>query len=176
MRLCLSGAAFCTGLNPCKPCQTLVWSKVLPRAMVAGGFNTSPERATHFFEEYIKAWEEMLAGLPPEASHPIILPAPLPVPRLSVPPRSLLDDMLSVTMEPAPTRLFPDPFVEGLSNTPTLPAPSPATRPVSEAAPEERQGAAVSSSLPKRRRRGVVRYPGDNMRANKQHERETEED
>lgn len=67
IRLCISGAPWCSGLNPCEPCHLAVMTRVLPYAMTAAGFNEDPAIAQAFFGAYVKAWRELQTTIPTAA-------------------------------------------------------------------------------------------------------------
>lgn len=56
IRLCMSGTEFCSGCNPCEQCHIAIMSRVMPKAMIAGGFNDDPEQAKAFLQAYMAAF------------------------------------------------------------------------------------------------------------------------
>ena len=66
IRMCLSGDPACTGIAPCDACEKALYERVLPRAMVAGGFNGSVEIATRFFEGFKEAHDRLRQQAPNE--------------------------------------------------------------------------------------------------------------
>lgn len=84
-RACLSGELACTGIAPCERCEHAMLTRVLPAAMVAGGFNGSVEVAQAFFLSYKEAHRRILdaarvqlAAAAPPAEEPaeVVKPAP----------------------------------------------------------------------------------------------------
>ena len=63
IRLCLSGTAFCSGCNPCQQCHLAIMSRVMPKAMIAGGFNQDPIVAKAFLEAYMQAFRDLQGGV-----------------------------------------------------------------------------------------------------------------
>lgn len=63
LHICLSGNPACSGINPCDACHQVYTSVVLPKAMVAGGFNGSHTQAAMFFQAYKLARQEVLLSL-----------------------------------------------------------------------------------------------------------------
>ncbi len=123
IRLCLSGEPYCSGLNPCQTCHLAVMTRVLPKAMIAAGFNQNPAIAQAFFEAYGQGWKELQAGLPPEAVRPLVVaPEPQPVPTTpEPPPPPLAETALTEAPPPEPSppepeEDIPPPVVEGLAN------------------------------------------------------------
>jgi hypothetical protein len=55
VHVCLSGTPWCAGLNPCPTCHQVMLTRILPHAMVGGGFNGSKEQAQAFFGAYTQA-------------------------------------------------------------------------------------------------------------------------
>ncbi len=66
IRACFSGSDACTGIAPCDACAKAIHTRVLPKAMVAGGFNGSMEVASKFFDAFMKASDELRAAAPHE--------------------------------------------------------------------------------------------------------------
>lgn len=66
IRACLSGDDSCTGIAPCDACEEAIYTRVLPRAMMAGGFNGSKEIAGAFFSAFKEASAELLEAVPHE--------------------------------------------------------------------------------------------------------------
>jgi len=62
VNLCLSQDPACCGLAPCGPCHHEIVTRVIPKAMIAGGFNGSQGQAHAFFTAYARAWEELIAN------------------------------------------------------------------------------------------------------------------
>lgn len=63
LHICLSGNPACSGINPCDACHQVYTSTILPKAMVAGGFNGSRAQAAAFFQAYAMARHEVLQHL-----------------------------------------------------------------------------------------------------------------
>lgn len=57
--VCFSGNLACSGCNPCPACLDQVRSRVLPTAMISGGFNQSPEQAGAFFQGFAAGWQQL---------------------------------------------------------------------------------------------------------------------
>lgn len=52
LRVCFSRSLTCSGCNPCDQCLMVVRERVLPPAMLAGGFAGSREQSQRFLEAY----------------------------------------------------------------------------------------------------------------------------
>ncbi len=63
LHICLSGNPACSGVNPCEACHKVYVSTILPKAMVAGGFNGDRAQAVAFFQGYALARQEVLLHL-----------------------------------------------------------------------------------------------------------------
>jgi len=63
LHICLSGNPACSGINPCDACHQVYVTTILPKAMVAGGFNGSQVQAQAFFQGYGVARREVLQHL-----------------------------------------------------------------------------------------------------------------
>lgn len=63
VHICLGGNPSCSGINPCEACHHVYTTTILPRAMVAGGFNGSRTQASAFFHGYGVARQEILANI-----------------------------------------------------------------------------------------------------------------
>lgn len=63
LHLCLSGNPACSGINPCDACHQVYVTTILPKAMVAGGFNGSRQQAAAFFQGYGASRQEVLQHL-----------------------------------------------------------------------------------------------------------------
>lgn len=57
--VCFSNAPTCSGCNPCEVCAFHIRRCVLPVAMIAAGFNESPEQAEAFFRGYAAGWQRL---------------------------------------------------------------------------------------------------------------------
>lgn len=63
LHICLSGNPACSGINPCDACHHVYTTRILPRAMVMGGFNGSRAQSQAFFAGYKQARQEVLHNL-----------------------------------------------------------------------------------------------------------------
>lgn len=63
VHICLGGNPSCSGINPCDACHHIYTTVILPRAMVAGGFNGSRTQASAFFHGYGVARQEILSNI-----------------------------------------------------------------------------------------------------------------
>lgn len=171
-RLCLSGAPYCSGLNPCETCHIQVMTRVLPKAMIAGGFNQNPVQAKAFFDAYVQGWKDLQSSLPAEAQRPLFQS---PAPAAPSPPTSTVAP--AVPEQPQELRASPPqpaspPPVEKSSTEP-LPLPPVVVEPDEAVSPlvipppiveglteteESVPDAPISESVPKKhRRRGLPR-------------------
>lgn len=57
--LCLSGTPSCSGIAPCEACHSAIKEYVLPKAMVAGGFNGDAAQASAFLVTHQHAWRQL---------------------------------------------------------------------------------------------------------------------
>jgi hypothetical protein len=98
-RACLSDDPSCTGIVPCEACERMRRTQILPAAMVAAGFNGSPQVAKMFFDGYVQKHNTVVEGVQrafeeeaarEEAMAPTV-PAPVSIP------------------EPPPLRVVPEP-------------------------------------------------------------------
>lgn len=80
VRACFSGDPSCTGIAPCDACAEAVNTRVLPKAMVAGGFNGSIEIASRFFDAYSAAKKELQEKAPHEMAQAMGAPQAAPPP------------------------------------------------------------------------------------------------
>ena len=92
LHICLSGNPACSGINPCDACHQVYTARILPKAMVAGGFNGSHAQAALFFQAYALARKEVLHTL---AAH---LQAEAPTLNGASPP----DEVSPLASEPEP--------------------------------------------------------------------------
>lgn len=72
VRACFSGDPSCTGIAPCDACAKAVNTRVLPKAMIAGGFNGSIEQANRFFEAYMTAQRELIEQAPHDMAQAMV--------------------------------------------------------------------------------------------------------
>lgn len=64
VRACLSSDPSCTGIAQCDACARAINTRVLPKAMVAAGFNGNVQIAQRFFDAYAAAMNELQEQAP----------------------------------------------------------------------------------------------------------------
>lgn len=85
LRVCMSGAPECSGIDPCDGCLSLTLTYVLVPAMKAAGFDQPHDRVVTFLRSYHRARESALASVLQSAQEQAQLALPIPPPP-TVPP------------------------------------------------------------------------------------------
>lgn len=120
LHICLSGNPACSGINPCDACHQVYVSTILPKAMVAGGFNGDRGQAAAFFQAYGHARQGVLQHLARMVQPTLNAPDPGPVSPMATEPEAdwqeggpqLTDEEVAEMAAPPPHDFAPEPTEE----------------------------------------------------------------